>query len=96
MLIGDKLDDRTVWCWVDIATGEVAELDDLTDMTPLTNSRTQDSVVFVSSPRQGPGTPGSPYRTVDLRSGQVTTPLTQDSTEVWTYALGGDEGGGTR
>lgn len=93
LLIGDALDEKTVWSLLEIGTGSTVELTDLTDMTPLTVSRRQDAVVFLPSPRQGAGTPGAAYRTLDLSTGQVSTVLTQDSTEVWTYVLAGDASG---
>lgn len=93
LLIGDEQDGSTVWSWVDIAAGQSISLPELTGMTPLTASRRQDAVVFLPTPIMGPGAPGSPYRTLDMNTGQVATPLAQDSSEVWTYQLAGDDAG---
>ncbi len=94
LLVGDdQSDDVAVWFWVDTATGTKVELADLADMTPLRTNGRQAAVTFLPSPQQGPGTPGAPYRTVDLATGHVSTALTQDSTEVWTYLAGGDDAG---
>jgi hypothetical protein len=94
LLVGDDRSDVGAdWFWVDTATGTTVELADLANMTPLRTNGRQATVTFLPSPRQGTGTPGTPYRTVDLATGHVSTALTQDSTEVWTYLAGGDDAG---
>jgi hypothetical protein len=94
LIVGDdRSEDGAVWFWVDTATGTKVELSDLANMTPLKTNGRQATVTFLPSPRQGPGTPGASYRTVDLATGHVSTALTQDSTEVWTYLAGGDDAG---
>jgi hypothetical protein len=94
LLVGDdRGDDGAVWFWVDAATGTTVELADLAGMTPLTRNGRQATVTFLPSAQQGPGTPGASYKSVDLATGHVSTALTQDSTEVWTYLPGGDDAG---
>jgi hypothetical protein len=94
LLVGDhRSENGQVWTWVDTTTGKAMELADLTDMTPLRINSRQTGVTFLPSPQQGPGTPGAPYRTVDLATGQVSTALTQDSSEVWNFFAGGDDAG---
>jgi hypothetical protein len=93
LLVGDDRGDDAVWFWVDTATGSTVELADLENMIPLTTNERQEAVTFLPSAQQGLGTPGTSYRTVDLATGHVSTALTQDSAEIWTYTSGGDDAG---
>ncbi|HET9659925.1 MAG TPA: hypothetical protein VFP05_06310 [Thermomicrobiales bacterium] len=94
LLVGDdRGDDGAVWFWLDTATGTTVELTDLEDMIPPSTNDRQAAVTFLPSAQQSPGTPGTSYPSVDLATGQVSTALTQDSTEVWTYLTGGDDAG---
>lgn len=93
LLVGDEFEGRTHWFWIDLSSGQSQEATALEGMAPLMNDPIQDATLFISDAAQGPGTPGVPYRTIDLVTGTVATPLIQDSSEVWMASAAGDNAG---
>jgi hypothetical protein len=93
LLIGDRVDDISHSYWVEVATGEILELTELQGMRPLPVDDAQDQVLFTPGPASGEGSPGATYRTLDLTTGTVATPLLQDTGEVWLATPAGDYAG---
>jgi hypothetical protein len=93
LLVSDVANDVRSWHWVEIASGISVEIPELTEMTPVITSPVANSVTFAPAVRIGPGTPGTPYRSIDLSTGVVATPLMQDSDEVYQAHPAGDLAG---
>lgn len=94
VVIGDEIDDVTSWYWVDVSTGQQTELSELKGMFATSGPASKrDAVLFVPSLRIEPGTPGAPFKTLDLTTGTVRTVLEQDSDDVWQVFPGGDTAG---
>ncbi len=93
LLVADERDDATLWFWIDIPSGTSAELVDLQDMSPISYPAVSDAVLFVPNDPIRTGVAGTPYRTVDLATGAVTTVLEQDSDDVYIARTAGDNGG---
>ncbi|MEZ4531913.1 MAG: hypothetical protein R2855_12935 [Thermomicrobiales bacterium] len=92
LLVGDEIDETT-WTWVDLTTGSNVALDDLDGMSPIADSTMRDSLLFVPTVKVTQGSPGAPYRTVDLATGNTVTVLEQDSEDVYQVRPAGDDAG---
>lgn len=93
LLIGETFDDVTNWTWVDLSGGTSVAVGELDGMSPVTRSARQDAVFFQPTARVEPGVPGAAYRVIDLMTGDVTTVLEQDSTEICQSKVAGDAEG---
>lgn len=92
LVVGDELDGSTHFYWIDRTGGTTHELSELEGLQMQPSLLPRDWVFFQPVSPSGSGTPGNSYRVLDLTTGQIMTPLTQDSAEVWRSEPGGDAG----
>ncbi len=93
LLVSDNSEEGPKWFLIDVASGAGREIHELAKLAPLIRSARADAVLFTPIPPVGPGRPGTPYYSFDFASGQVKSPLLQDSDQVYRVDVAGDDAG---
>lgn len=94
LLLQAGSDDASTYWWVDMEVGRAVQVSDLDGSIPITESgATSSAVLFAPTSNGSTGTPGAPYRLLDLETGSLETLLVQDSREVWSARAAGDAAG---
>ena len=87
LLVWQPEDERDAWHLASLDGTGAIELRELEGMSVLLHSRMAGWALFAADPAPMQGTSGTPYLSLDLTTGNVTTLLTQDGDDIYTSRL---------